>query len=303
MLHRWVSQLEWWWLASAKPWFQQLPPPVVWFVVVVACAILTWALFGETLRHAWRARRPWVHAPRRCPGCWYDMGGVPERRCPECGREAPTERKLHRWRRRRWIACLAVLVIAAGSVELAWLRWGEGRWIRHKPVEWVMPRLTRIDQPHDQYAFEYQFRVLLASQNDQLTDEQWREALSRTAFVVARPRASAADPVMIDVREPYWTTFMTIDVFASDGTSVCVGVTGYTPPAPDGSRTIVQAGPGVLTAPPPDPGQPAVVKVRAYHSEATVRGRLAWEGEIELAAPVEVPVAPPPEAPATPPGG
>lgn len=53
---------------------------------------------------------------RRCPKCWYDMAGVPGMRCPECGREAKSERRLGRTRRRwRWAATGALAVLAGGS--------------------------------------------------------------------------------------------------------------------------------------------------------------------------------------------
>src|SRR5262249_34831615 len=51
---------------------------------------------------------------RRCPRCWYDMMGVPGRRCPECGREARAEARLYRTRRRWRLVSLALVVMTAG---------------------------------------------------------------------------------------------------------------------------------------------------------------------------------------------
>ncbi len=53
---------------------------------------------------------------RRCPRCWYDMSATEGRRCPECGREARSERALRRTRRRWRIALLCIPLLAG-----AWL--------------------------------------------------------------------------------------------------------------------------------------------------------------------------------------
>lgn len=289
----WATQIDRWWTFTGKPWLSNLPAGWAWAIVLLAASVIAWALFGETVRHALRARRPWARPPRRCPECWYDMSAHDGRKCPECGREAGSERRLHRRRRRPRLALLALVLVLAGLGELAWLRWGEGRWIRRAPLAFVMPRLTPIQKPKDPYAFQYQYRVLVASLNDGLTGAQWREALTRTEFAVARPRADAADPVTIDLREPYWTNFLTLDVATRPGPApgdpATLGVVGYTPPAPDGSRTVVLAGPAAVTVPAPQPGRPVVLTIRAYHSAARVRDRLAWEGELEVEAPVVSP--------------
>ncbi len=74
-------------------------------------ALLVWALWGDWLRGVRLHRRTGTRR-RRCPRCWYDMAGVQGLRCPECGRDALRESRMHR-ARRRWnvvaISC-AVLV-------------------------------------------------------------------------------------------------------------------------------------------------------------------------------------------------
>lgn len=50
----------------------------------------------------------------RCPKCWYDMSGAPSLVCPECGKEARTEKKLKKSRRPRWALVSAVLMAAPG---------------------------------------------------------------------------------------------------------------------------------------------------------------------------------------------
>ena len=73
-----------------------------------------WALFWDRSR-----------GRRRCPRCWYDMEGVPGKRCPECGRDARRERSLFRTRRQwRWMAVTPVLFVGSavvGPVRDIWL--------------------------------------------------------------------------------------------------------------------------------------------------------------------------------------
>src|SRR5262245_52001558 len=82
-------------------------------------ALVAWALFRD------RAR-----GRRRCPGCWYDIAGVPAdpvpdrhgqqvRTCPECGRRTPGERPLLRTRRQWRLAAAGVLVMWLGPY--AWM--------------------------------------------------------------------------------------------------------------------------------------------------------------------------------------
>src|ERR1043165_565093 len=74
-----------------------------WLLAGAGSLLLLWALFRDRSR-----------GHRRCPKCWYDMDGTPGLRCPECGREAPTERSLLRTRRRRRTAALSLLILPAG---------------------------------------------------------------------------------------------------------------------------------------------------------------------------------------------
>lgn len=58
-------------------------------------------------------------AQRRCPKCWYDLRDIPGLRCPECGKAARHEKKLHRTRRRKWLlAPVFVLTVASVWVGL-----------------------------------------------------------------------------------------------------------------------------------------------------------------------------------------
>jgi hypothetical protein len=53
---------------------------------------------------------------RRCPKCWYDMSATEGLRCPECGKTARNERKLHKThRKKRWVAVALLLWIGAAA--------------------------------------------------------------------------------------------------------------------------------------------------------------------------------------------
>ena len=71
-------------------------------------AIVSWGLRGDAAR-----------GRRRCPRCWYDLGGSPTPRCPECGYRETRELNLHRVRR-RWRPALVgtclLIVLTAASV-------------------------------------------------------------------------------------------------------------------------------------------------------------------------------------------
>jgi hypothetical protein len=74
-----------------------------WVLGAAGAVLLLWALFWDCGR-----------GRRRCPKCWYDMGGVPGLKCPECGREARGESRLHKTRRHLgWAAGATTMLIAA----------------------------------------------------------------------------------------------------------------------------------------------------------------------------------------------
>src|SRR5688572_6406393 len=67
------------------------------------------ALAGVTL-FIWAVWWDRSRGRRRCPRCWYDLGGVSGVVCPECGRTARSERRLTRTRRRwKWAAAAAAI--------------------------------------------------------------------------------------------------------------------------------------------------------------------------------------------------
>ncbi|MFO0875428.1 MAG: hypothetical protein U0575_15865 [Phycisphaerales bacterium] len=87
------------------------PIGVPWIVVALGAAALVVAVV------ALRGDR--ARGRRRCPRCWYDMGGAKggSLRCPECGHVARDDRDLLR-ARRRWVVGGPALLVAVAC--LAW---------------------------------------------------------------------------------------------------------------------------------------------------------------------------------------
>jgi hypothetical protein len=88
------------------PWSQDY----AWAFYTAACIL--WLIAGVGLYIALFRDRS--RGRRRCPKCWYDMAGVTGLKCPECGREARKERRLHTTRRRWRLATLFALLAALG---------------------------------------------------------------------------------------------------------------------------------------------------------------------------------------------
>ncbi len=114
-----------WWLA-----------PTGIAVLVLGLLALALALLGDWWRRGRKA------STLRCPRCWYDMRAAIDRRCPECGRVARSERALRRSRRYWGRAGLALLV--AGSGTLAWRLESliNSNWIPRTP-NWLLVWIVR----------------------------------------------------------------------------------------------------------------------------------------------------------------
>lgn len=73
-------------------------------LALIGLVLLVWVIIGDRSR-----------GRRRCPKCWYDMVGVPDRTCPECGNAARKERHFFRTRRTRWKVVLAITVLLSSA--------------------------------------------------------------------------------------------------------------------------------------------------------------------------------------------
>src|SRR5262245_61920917 len=92
-------------------------------IALTGLLLCAWALFRDRPR-----------GRRRCPQCWDDLGAVPGLTCPECGREARTETRLFRTRRRwRWAivgASFMVLGLAGAGTPIV----ASGNWVGYTPI-------------------------------------------------------------------------------------------------------------------------------------------------------------------------
>ena len=77
---------------------------------LVAAGLSGWALFADRSR-----------GRRRCPRCWFDMTGL-GMRCPECGREAKSEKRFFRTRRRWRVVAFAAVPLLAGTATALHVR-------------------------------------------------------------------------------------------------------------------------------------------------------------------------------------
>jgi hypothetical protein len=106
-----------------------------WALGLAGAGVMLWALFWDRSR-----------GRRRCPRCWYDVGGIPGLVCPECGSTARRERVLLRTRRRpRW-AVLAALLIVAGGATGSVPGYREGGWVRLVPST-ALVLVAPVDTP------------------------------------------------------------------------------------------------------------------------------------------------------------
>jgi hypothetical protein len=112
------------------------------WLVIAGLAIALWALWAD---------RP--HGRRRCPQCWYDLGGTDSRRCSECGHETATERGLHRTRRHWRLAMAGALFLGSGVAAPVVANVGSG-WPRYMPTTVLVLGVSVIEDTHWQVAWK-----------------------------------------------------------------------------------------------------------------------------------------------------
>lgn len=117
----------------------------LWIVAGIAAAaagaaVTGWSLAGDWLVGMRRGRT------RRCPRCWYSMEGSAGRRCPECGREARSERRMLRSRRRWLPAAAGAALMLAGAAAVAWPLSAGGAWKKWVPNTALIVMLPWTDE-------------------------------------------------------------------------------------------------------------------------------------------------------------
>jgi hypothetical protein len=156
----------------------------------------------------WRDR---ARGRMRCPRCWYDMSGVINLTCPECGTVHAHTRSLARTRR-HWPAVVLGCALLIGAVAASAAgRIRDGRWVRYLPTEalilltpdaghewtWNPVTSTRITDP---VAAELNARF----QTNGFTDRQWRMVLTRTGIIQTRRRWPVDQELVIGIIRPDW---------------------------------------------------------------------------------------------------
>lgn len=98
-----------------------------WAIAILFAVAGLYFLWRSLLRDADRHKR-------RCPKCWYDMTGVTGLRCPECGREHASERKLFKRRRKRFHALAALLLLLFAISTALTPRIAQRGWLDSTPT-------------------------------------------------------------------------------------------------------------------------------------------------------------------------
>jgi hypothetical protein len=183
-----MAQAAWiWWLGGGV-------------LALAGLALLWWSLFRD------RAR-----GRRRCPRCWYDMGGVPGLVCPECGGDAKRERRLGKVRRRWRIAATGVLMLIVAVVMLSYPRCRQSGVLSLVPTDILLffnpapgheyrwdPNIG--DSRLDPVAAELMRRI----EQGRLSRRHWNRLMQDEGLFLVRPSWPAAETLTIGVALPCW---------------------------------------------------------------------------------------------------
>ena len=183
-----MAQAAWiWWLGGGV-------------LALAGLWLLWWSLFRD------RAR-----GRRRCPRCWYDMGGVPGLVCPECGRDARREKRLGRTRRKwRWAAIGGLVwIIAFSLVVTPRVRlYGPASLLPTSLLLWASPTIEQtwttsdneylawLEKHHDGMVIELSRRA--STRDASIADWQWRYWIERRHVICAW--RSEIDPSLVFVQ-------------------------------------------------------------------------------------------------------
>ena len=208
-----MTQAAWiWWLGGGV-------------LALTGLVLLWWSLFRD------RAR-----GRRRCPKCWYDMTGVPELVCPECGRDARREKRLGKTRRRWRAAIAACLITAPGVGMVAIPRASRDGWLSLVPTTVLLVTAPPAGQGYargstggwvlDPIVAELKRRDAQST----LADWQWSWYISNRGVIEFPDRWPADTPLQVVMHEPEWFDYAAVEFLPSpESRSVlaAVGLTEY----------------------------------------------------------------------------
>lgn len=138
-----------------------------WLLIAAGAVGIVWSLFLD------RAR-----GRKRCPNCWYDMRGVENLTCPECGRVIKKEKKLFQTRRHWWQFALAILLIILGCADFFWIRVREVGWVKATPTFVYIALLPELDALTTLPELERRVHRF------ELTDQQYSSLVNRCIGII-----------------------------------------------------------------------------------------------------------------------
>ncbi|MCC7388373.1 MAG: hypothetical protein IT431_06355 [Phycisphaerales bacterium] len=187
----------------------------------MAQAAWIWWLSGGVLAAAglallwWSLLRDRARGRRRCPRCWYDMGGVPGLVCPECGWDARRERRLGRTKRKwRWAAIGGLVWIIAFSLGVTprVRLYGPASLLPTTLLLWASPTIEQtwttsdneylawLEKQHDGMMIEISRRA--STRDSSLADWQWRYWIERKHVIHAWRNEADLWAVFVQVETP-----------------------------------------------------------------------------------------------------
>lgn len=166
-----------------------------WALASLCAVLVVWALFWDRPR-----------GRKLCPGCWYDLSGAPTDGpvvCPECGKQARSQRALRATRRRwRWALVAVCVLLPAAYVMSCVPRVRQGGAIGFVPTTALLLGLVDLDPERklprhglrivEPLAHELAERMNAGS----LYGWQWRLLLHRSRAVVIPKRWPRGEPML-----------------------------------------------------------------------------------------------------------
>jgi len=184
----------------------------------------------------------------RCPGCWYNMTGVADLRCPECGRSLKSTNEL-RTRRRSWPLTLsAVLILTLGLATALTPRLRSYGVVSLLPTMGLIWYLPQADEREPSWLERRSFAEFSRRFEDETTsDWENRWVAERMGFVRVRPLWPIGEPLTVRAVEPdiLKAPFALAEVhlggpqIAGESPSAAVATAARMPPTPDPRPGIV----------------------------------------------------------------